>query len=563
MNISKVSIPTYSNQRYNKIQTSTNVISQNREAIQNPALTQALRAQTMANVSFRGLNLDNASKLLDFVLKLKSSEVSSEEYARINEILDKPSLSLNEKIERLSDISKKFGSAPQQKGSAEMEVRPANSTSSIDRRTDLTLSNVKEVNDYLTQIREYYLRSNTEIKSSPYKFDAPKSTIEGDRIYKEMKSQGLSPRQMFGRLARAADGNSIYDDILLKIINERSFDVNSRYDGGYNVNCNPLFILTTINKPYLLQEALKRRGADPNIINGSGDTLTPLYRAIDTNCIDCAYVLLKSSKLSKSEIERCKARSNRMTSKMRELFDAYPDIDKYLSDSINMINKILKKDIKTLDDVLLTPEVDVNFIDSNGNNILHVINYVEDKEKAIQLVINAVNRKVNVNRANFAGYTPIQLFLKDGKYELVTTLIDKGADLSVFKDELDNSFAHIVCSTASEENAMKLIDYAFEKGLDLDARNCAGVTIAINAVKAQRYKLLNYLINRGASINIQDNNGMTPLHYACILNDPKALEILMNNFASTTIKDNRGLVAKSYLKKPELIKFYSMFRTML
>lgn len=374
-----------------------------------------------------------------------------------------------------------------------------------------------------------------------------------------MKSSGYSSRRIFGELARMADGNTKYDYELLKIVTERGFDVNTRYDGGYNVNCNPLFILTTINKPYILQEALKKRNADPNIINGSSGYLTPLYRAIDTNCLDCAYILLKSGKLSEQEIQRCKDRSDRMTSKMRELFDAYPDIDNYLNAALNNINLNLKKDIKTLDDVLLTPEVDVNFVDSNGNNILHVINNVKDKEKAVQLAINAINRGVNINRTNFAGNTPVQEFLKSGKYELVTALIDKNADLSVFKDSLGNSFAHIVCNTADEEISMKLIDYAFDKGLDLEAQNCAGVTIIINAVKYRKYKLLNYLINKGASINHQDCNGMTPFHYACILNDKKSIEILMNNFASTNIKNKVGRFAASYLTKPELIDFCKMF----
>ena len=113
-----------------------------------------------------------------------------------------------------------------------------------------------------------------------------------------------------------------------------------------------------------------------------------------------------------------------------------------------------------------------------------------------------------------------------------------------------------------EEEAIKLLDIAKEKGVSLDMQNCGGVTPFMQAVKLRKYKLIQYLLTSGVMANKTDNFGRTPLHFACLLNDPKSLEILLNNFVNTRIRDNTGKLAAEYLKKPELINFYRMFDNM-
>ena len=437
--------------------------------------------------------------------------------------------------------------------------------SSEDVYTDKPIESRKKkeldvISTFVSELNELYQKGSSLATYKPFEFSAPRANDYGTTEYKRMVAQGMNAQTIFGYLVTRK--NDSYDDAILKTIKDPNFDTNYKYPSGYNVSCNPLFILVTMDKPYLLQEALKKRGANPNEICGLGGTLSPLSRAIDSNSLDCVYVLLKSGKISDSEFKRAQSISN-ITPEMRKLLNSYPNVENYVRKTFEDAEKASKRDIKTIDDVLTTPDIDINFVDSNGNNFLHIINEVDDNEKAMKLLVNALNRKVKINKTNNKGLTPIQAYLQSGKYELVTAMIESGADLSVFKDSLQNGFGHIVCSSADEENAKKLLDYALEKGLSLDEKNCTGTTIIANAVKTKKYDLLNYLINRGASINIQDNNGMTPLHYACMLNDPKSLEILMNSFPNTQIKDKTGKIASEYLTKPELKQFYDMFRSII
>ena len=420
--------------------------------------------------------------------------------------------------------------------------------------------NLDVMSNYVTELNELYKKGSSLATYKPFEFSAPRANDYGTTEYKRMVGQGMSAQSIFGSLVTR--NNDSYDDAILSTIKDPNFDTNYKYSSGYNVSCNPLFILVTMNKPYLLQEALKKRGANPNEICGLSGTLSPLSRAIDSNSLDCVYVLLKSGKISDSEFKRAQSVS-KITPEMKKLLNSYPNVEDYIRKTYEAAEIASRKDIKTIDDVLLTPDIDVNFVDSNGNNFLHIINEVNDNEKAMKLLTNALNRKVKINKTNNNGLTPIQAYLKSGKYELVTAMIESGADLSVFKDSLQNGFGHIVCTSADEENAKKLLDYAIEKGLNLDEKNCTGTTIIANAVKTKKYDLLNYLINKGASINIQDDNGMTPLHFACMLNDPKSLEILMNSFPNTQIQDKSGKIASEYLTKPELKQFYDMFKSII
>ena len=421
-------------------------------------------------------------------------------------------------------------------------------------------ANLTDTENYIYELNSLYQSNSSLAKRKPFEFSPPRTNEYAENQYNELKRSGRDVQEMFGNIAQRR--NDSYDAVLLDLIKSPKLDVNKKYDRGYNVSCNPLFILVTLNKPYLLQEALKKRDANPNMICGGSETLSPVSRAIDSNSLDCVYVLLKSGKVTRSELQRAITIS-KVSPEMKKLLDSYPNVEDYVKKQFEATENALKKDIKTLDDVMITPNVDLNFVDSNGNSILHIIDSIDDKQKAMQFLLTALKRKVKINQTNNKGLTPIQTYLQSGKYELVTAMIDNGADLSVFKDSLQNSFGHIVCSLADEENAKKLLDYAIDKGLNLDEKNCTGTTIIANAVKTRKYSLLNYLINKGASLNIQDNNGMTPLHFACILNDQNSLEIIMNSFPNTQIQDKTGKIASDYLTQPELIQYYNMFKSII
>ena len=408
------------------------------------------------------------------------------------------------------------------------------------------ISKEELISNFINEINAAYQGTKPKIQACNMADDIkpPVPTPEGTRLYNELDKSGMSGRDMFAKVALMINGgsdNGIYDDALLKIVERSDMDVNRRYQEDYNVWCNPLFILTTLDKPYILQAALKKRNADPNLKSGSNHTLSPLYRAVDFNMPYCTYVLLKSGKIKDSVFEECKSLS--MGPNIRTLFEYYPDIDNAFEKKFEEASRSLqRRHIKTLEDVLALPDVNVNFTDSYGNNFAHIISYIDDEERALKLLINAKKLNVDINHPNNDGIRPVQLYMQGGKYKLVTALMDKDTDFSAFKDEYGNSLGHIICNYTDEENAMAMLSYGLDKGIiDVDAQNCAGVTMLMDAVKSQKYKLLLFLIDSAAAnLNIQDINGNAAIHHACILNDKEAIQILANKCAHIVIKNLKG-----------------------
>ena len=428
----------------------------------------------------------------------------------------------------------------------------------------LSMSDVEEVNTFLIDIAKKYNKNNAQPKTkSAITFNPPNRNKSYEDTFlnrSDSANEIFADAVLESRRQEDRDPEAL-DSTILELMKRRDFNPNYQYSGGYNVDCRPIFILTTLNKPYLLQEILKLRSADPNLFNGTSNDLTALDRAVNNNILDCAYVLLKSGKIDSSEIERCKRRFS-MTPEMKGLLNSYPDMDEYITSTFKSLEDLEKINIKTLDDFLRTPDLDYNFIDSNGNNIINAACALKDKAEALRIVSNAAGLKVNINVVNKKGEAPITIALKNKNYDVVAFLINKGADLSVFKDELENTFIHRVISIMDEDDAIKILDLAKEKGIDTDAGNCSGITPFIQAVKLKKYKVIKYLLGSGIVSNKTDKFGRTALHYACILNDPDLLELLLNNFVSTNIRDNSGKLAGEYLKKPELINFYRMFDSM-
>lgn len=456
-------------------------------------------------------------------------------------------------------------SVPQQQAETVLNAKPAEASATQAPKSKLAISNIEEVNTYLIAIAKRYANGiNVRPERGPaLTFSPPIENKDNENYYLNSSDDATT---IFGRVvlnttfSEGVCRDTSKDSTLLKLIQRRDFDPNHRYDSGYNISCRPIFILTTLNKPYLLQEALKLRSADPNLINGG--SLTALSRAVSTNSLDCTYVLLKSGKVDTSDIERCK-RDFTLTPEMKGLLNSYPNMDEYINSTIKSLQELEKINIKSLDDVLRTPNIDVNFVDSNGNNVLHVACKLEDKQEALRVASNALGCKVNINSANNKKETPLEIALKNRNFELVGFLIEHGADLSVINDEVGYSFVHTAISVASEDDALRLLDIAKSKGASLDSQSCSGVTPFIQAVKLKKYKIIQYLLTNGILANKADNYGRVPLHYACMLNDGKSLEMLLNNFVSTRIKDNLGKYAIDYLTKPELINFYKMFDGMV
>lgn len=422
------------------------------------------------------------------------------------------------------------------------------------------LSDKEKIDNYLFELNKKFYNANIQAVSGEFKFEPPKENSRTIAQYNDMKSRS-NDWTIFGYLAGNMKSSDEYDCVVEQMLQDKDFPIMKRYDSGYNIGCDPLFILTTLNKPYLLQQALKLKDANPVANTGMNRSISAWKRAVGNNILDCVYVMLKSGKISEEDIEEAKSWAS--TKEMRELLNAYPDIDKYMNEINNRYNAAITINVKRIEDVMTTPNVDPKFVDSEGNNILHIIAETDDELSAISMIENAVkNKGVNINAKNKLGQTPIELYLQKGKYSLVAKMLDLKADISIFNDSIQNTFAHHLVMSPDEDEAIRLLDYALANGYDINKGDMIGITPFMRACKMKKYKIMAYYINTGLSMNIQDNNGRTPLHFACMMNDTKEIEMLLNAFASTKIADKADKVPGDYLREPAAIEFYKMFDRM-
>lgn len=391
----------------------------------------------------------------------------------------------------------------------------------------------------------------------------PKHYQENENKLKEIKSSINEDflKSEFEKISYETKGtdNDRYDELLLELVKNPAFPINYRSEGNtvfYSINCTPLFILTTINRPYILQEALKRNNLDIEKTSGSSGTMTITKRAIENNLLDCLVVILKANN-HKIPTEKYKRTNN--SEFVQGLLKSYPNVDEYLNPNIcsSDLEKLSSK-IYTLKDVLTSLEVDKNFVDSNGNNIAHIAVGQDDGLSSVDLLMNASVLGVDLEQKNNDGKKPFDIAFENENYVAMAYLLTKNIGLNK-RDEFGNNSLGIFSKIKEKGLAINLMKIALDAGISINCTNDSGTTALNETVRLKHYDKMKFLLSNGASPDIPDKKGNTPLHYACHLNDETAIKILLDNFAKIDVPNNTSKYPKSYLKEENLIKTFEMY----
>ncbi|KAI8912831.1 kinase-like domain-containing protein [Gorgonomyces haynaldii] len=105
-------------------------------------------------------------------------------------------------------------------------------------------------------------------------------------------------------------------------------------------------------------------------------------------------------------------------------------------------------------------------------------------------------------------------------------LQERGADfIKNNKDLHQNTLIHIAFTNGHEQ----LLDFCFEKKLDVDASNVGGDTPLIIACKRGFVSIAKRLLDAGADINRGNGHGNTALHYACYWRNYELVSLLVSH----------------------------------
>jgi ankyrin repeat protein len=348
------------------------------------------------------------------------------------------------------------------------------------------------------------------------------------------------------------------DELLLEIVKNPKFPLNEIYKKPNNDNfsCTPLFILTTLNRAYILREALKRNDiGNIDKPNGLSNQLTIMYRAIDHNLIDCVYVMLsaKNQKFNKD-----KYKNVYKSEPIEQMFKEYPNIADYENIKAKKYNI---SQLTSIRDVLTSTDISPNYVDSQGNNIINIAAALNEEEQALPILLNAVHCGTDINNKNNKGITPLENVLENKKYLIALCLLKNGANIDT-KNSFGDNALNLFSQIEDEELSINFIDFALEKGISINSQNDLKISPLINSISLQQYKKMKYILSQGANQNLSDAEGQTPLHHACSMQDEESTMFLLENFADIYAKDNNGKTPKDYLRDDKLLKIYEKYENL-
>lgn len=363
------------------------------------------------------------------------------------------------------------------------------------------------------------------------------------------------------------------DEILLALVKNKKLPINHRYGMGLREAsfCTPLYVASRFGKPYIFREILKRDDLDMHARSGI-DLECGIFDMMQYYCDDATAYVLYSSKNPKVQeylLNNLKNNSNTNNSSLllNILNKTYLNIPEYdtKSETLKIPRKYLPElegleplsydsnnnRIFSLDDLQRNMDIDVNYRDSNGNNLINLATTCKDEAHALDLYKRAKARGTDIYNKNLKGETPASTLLQTGKNQHILADIIQELSNPYEMNEFGENAIHIFSKNPDERKGILLLDKAIKEGLSINSQDNFGNTALMNAIEKKYYNMVNFLLKNGADVNICDKNGQSALHRTCInYSDPSdsdCVYTIINQNVHTGIKDINGNTPIDYL----------------
>ena len=144
-------------------------------------------------------------------------------------------------------------------------------------------------------------------------------------------------------------------------------------------------------------------------------------------------------------------------------------------------------------------------------------------------------RPDSLKAVNERGYTPLHIAAREGRVEIASFLIEKGADL-----EAKNPTGYTPLFLAVRSKRPEIVRFLLEKGADVNAQTRFQTTPLFTAAESGNVEVIRALIEKGANVNHANPFFGSPLHRAAYMDFPEAAKVLLDAGADLKIKDQRG-----------------------
>ncbi|MEW6349680.1 MAG: ankyrin repeat domain-containing protein [Thermodesulfobacteriota bacterium] len=126
----------------------------------------------------------------------------------------------------------------------------------------------------------------------------------------------------------------------------------------------------------------------------------------------------------------------------------------------------------------------------------------------------------------------------EGNLELVTTIIEKGADI-----ETPDRNGRTPLMEAAEAGYPEMVKLFIGRGANVRAADKGEMTVLMHAARGNsnhKPDVVKLLLKHGADVNARDSSGRTALHYAVADGNPEVPLLLLNQGADLSAADDKG-----------------------
>jgi ankyrin repeat protein len=137
---------------------------------------------------------------------------------------------------------------------------------------------------------------------------------------------------------------------------------------------------------------------------------------------------------------------------------------------------------------------------------------------------------VDPNTVDSQGYTALQRAAIAGNLQLVTLLVQYGANMTALSM---NQFGDLPIHLAVAYGHENIVQWMLDNGVPVDIRNRLGATPLHSAVYNNRMEIARYLLDSGAAVNdrVINEDNRTALHEAAAVGSTDMVQLLLDRGA--------------------------------
>ena len=340
---------------------------------------------------------------------------------------------------------------------------------------------------------------------------------------------------------------------------------NQLYVNSVNTHGRTPIYLASSHGHYKVVESLLKHHADPNITEHIG--WTPLHAASRHGFLDVVEILLANGASvdattcidNFTSLHQACGKGHTEIVKVLLKYGANPDAREMRGWSALQISVGYGR-LETLQ-ALLETDINITVTTKKGRNVLHILGmYRKDAVYFDFLLSKGI--KGLINQIDWLGNAPLHYVVSEGNVDLVSRLIEHGADVTLANNKgrcaLMFGLKHTdVIKKLLESGAvvdqqdlkgMTCLHYAAEGSLteavDLLLESSANPSVLNNIHRTPLHLagspvIAQHLIQQGVDVDIQDSEGQTPLHVAAAYRH-SVVKVLLDNGISINLLTKKG-----------------------